>query len=119
MFKKNIIILVCLLTVALTACKHHVKFDRTDWDYGDGLAFPYRDGMVNDLLQNQKLKGLRYQEVIHLLHRPQLSSKTEMIYDVDEATVPGKSRYVKQLILSLKDSVVTDAKIYEHTDKKK
>jgi hypothetical protein len=41
-----------------------------------------------------------------------------MIYEIEELRKPGKPHYVKQLVLSLKDSVVTDAKIYEHTDKK-
>jgi hypothetical protein len=118
MFNKKAIILFSLLVVVLAACKHHGKFTREDWDYGDGLAFPFRNDMVNDLLQNQKLRGLKYQEVIHLLHRPQLSSTTEMVYEIENNFEPGKPRYVKNLILSLKDSVVTDAKIYEHTDKK-
>jgi hypothetical protein len=117
MFNKKIIILFSLLVACLTACKHHTKFTREDWDYGDGLEFPFRNNMVDDLLQNHKLKGLKYQEVIHLLHRPQLSNANEMIYEIEEITKKGKTTYVKKLILSLKDSVVTDAKIYEHTDK--
>jgi hypothetical protein len=115
--KKNII-LFCLITLSFAACKSHSKFNPDDWNEGDGLTFSYRDGMVDDLLQNQKLKGLKYQQVIHLLHRPQQSSKTEMLYEILEIRKPGKPLYVKQLILSLKDSVVTDAKIYEHTNKK-
>lgn len=118
MFNKKVIILFGLLVVFLTACNRHAKFTREDWDYGDGLEFPSRKNMVDDLLQNYKLKGMKYQEVIHLLHRPQVSSTTEMIYDIEEISNKGKRLYVKKLILSLKDSVVTDAKIYEHTEKK-
>jgi hypothetical protein len=114
----NIIILLGLNTIALSACKNHSKFDRDDWNDGDGLTFAYRAGMVDDLLQNYKLKGLKYQEAIHLLHRPQQSDKTQMLYEILEVRKPGEPYHVKQLILSLKDSVVTDAKIYEHTDKK-
>jgi hypothetical protein len=117
-FNKKVVILFSLLVVFLTACKHQAKFTREDWDYGDGLTFPSRNNMIDDLLQNYKLKGMKYQEVIHLLHSPQLSSTTEMIYDIDEVSQKGKQLYVKKLILSLKDSVVTDAKIYEHTEKK-
>ena len=113
------LVLPWLALLTLTACKQHTKFTREDWDYGDGLEFPFRSNMVDDLVKNQKIKGLRYQEVIHLLHRPQLSSTTEMVYDIEEYNKPKKPRYVKKLILSLKDSVVIDAKIYEHTDKKK
>jgi hypothetical protein len=119
LFNKKMLVLPGLVLLTLTACKQHTKFEWEGWDYGDGLEFPFRNNMVDDLLQNHKLKGLKYQEVIHLLHRPQLSSATEMVYDIDEINKPKRPRYVKKLILSLKDSVVTDAKIYEHSDKKK
>src|ERR1700754_1688985 len=95
MFSKRVIILFSLLIVFLSACKQHTKFEREGWDYGDGLEFPFRNNMVDDLLQNHKLKGLKYQEVIHLLHRPQLSSATEMVYDIEEYNNPKKPRYVK------------------------
>ncbi|MBB6108442.1 hypothetical protein SAMN05421821_102321 [Mucilaginibacter lappiensis] len=116
---KKAILLFCVIALSFAACKHHTKFDRENWDYGDGLEFPNRDNMLDDLLKSYKLKGLKYQEVIHLLHRPQLSNTTEMVYDIDEISKKGKTIYVKKLILSLKDSVVTDVKVYEHSDKKK
>jgi hypothetical protein len=119
MFNKKIILLCCVLALCFTACNRNIKFDRENWDYGDGLEFPNRNKMLEDLLKSYKLKGLKYQEVIHLLHRPQQSSATEMVYDVDETVKKGKTTYVKKLILSLKDSVVTDVKVYEHSDKKK
>lgn len=112
------IILFSLVIFSLFACNRHSKFNRDNWGDTDGLTFAYRDGMVKDLLQNYKLKGLKYQEVIHLLHRPQQSNTTEMVYEITDIISADKPRYVKQLILSLKDSVVTDARIYEHTDKK-
>ncbi|SDP99487.1 hypothetical protein SAMN05428975_5029 [Mucilaginibacter sp. OK268] len=119
MFNKKAILLFCVIALSFAACKRNIKFDRENWDYGDGLEFPNRDKMLEDLLKSYKLKGLKYQEVIHLLHRPQLSNTTEMVYDIDEITKKGKTTYVKKLILSLKDSVVTDVKVYEHSDKKK
>ena len=118
MLNKNTIALLCLIILAFTACKRNRKFDRDKWNEGDGLTFSYREGMVDDLLKNNKLKGLKYQDVVHLLHRPQQSDRAQMTYEITEIYKPGKPRYVKQLILSMKDSVVTDVKIYEHTDKK-
>jgi hypothetical protein len=119
MFNKKTITLLSLIILSFAACKNHSKFNRDNWNEGDGLTFAYRDKMVQDLLENYKLTGLKYQQVIHLLHRPQQSNPTQMIYEIDEVNNPGKPHYVKQLILVMKDSVVVDAKIYEHTDKKK
>jgi hypothetical protein len=118
MLNKNTIALLGLIILSFTACKRNQKFDRDNWNDGDGLTFSYREVMVDDLLKNYKLKGLKYQEVVHLLHRPQQSDPAQMTYEITEIHKPGKPRYVKQLILSMKDSVVTDVKIYEHTDKK-
>jgi hypothetical protein len=119
MLRKFSIILFCSAMLLLAGCSGKRQFDREGWNLGDGITFPSRDAMLDDLLQNHKLKGLKYQEVIHLLHRPQLSDQKQMMYEVTEVNKPGKPRYIKQLILSLKDSIVTNAKIYEHTDKKK
>jgi len=105
------------ISLSFAACKSHSKFNQDDWNDGDGLTFSYRERMVDDLLENYKLKGLKYQQVIHLLHRPQQSNTSEMVYDIKESLIPGKSRYIKQLVLSMKDSVVTGAKIQEHTFK--
>lgn len=118
MRNKSKTVLFSLIILLFAACNRHSKFNRDNWGDTDGLTFAYRNGMVDDLLQNYKLKGLKYQQVIHLLHRPQQSNTTEMMYEITETTTPGKPKYVKQLILALKDSVVTDARIYEHTDKK-
>ncbi len=119
MLKRYALLLCCLIVLLLAACSGKRKFDRDAWNAGDGLTFPSRDAMVDDLLKTYKLKGLKYQEVIHLLHRPQISSQKEMIYEIDGTNIPGKPRYIKNLVISLKDSVVTDAKIYERRDKKK
>jgi uncharacterized protein YydD (DUF2326 family) len=118
MFNKNILIICCLLIISLAACKRSVKFNRDDWDYGDGLTFPNRNGMVDDLLQNQKLKGMTYHQVVRLLHRPQGGNADSIYYEIDEQFKFNKPKYVKNLVIYLKDSVVTDAKIYESPKQK-
>ncbi|MGF7040416.1 hypothetical protein M2273_003676 [Mucilaginibacter lappiensis] len=119
MFNKNIIILFSLLIVVSTSCSREMKFDRDKWDYGDGLIFPNRDKMLNDLLQNHKLKGLKYQQVISLLHRPQRADSTMMYYEIVSQLDLGSKKPNKNLILYLnKDSVVTDIKVVESGNKK-
>jgi hypothetical protein len=119
MFNKNIIILFSLLIVVSTSCSREIKFDRDKWNYGDGLTFPNRDRMLNDLLQNQKLKGLKYQQVISLLHRPQGADSTMMYYEIVRQIELGSKKPNKNLILYLgKDSVVTGTKVVESGNKK-
>jgi hypothetical protein len=124
MFNKNIIFLFSVLIVGLlivvsTSCSREIKFDQDKWNYGDGLTFPNRDKMLNDLLQNQKLKGLKYQQVISLLHRPQRADSTMMYYEIVSQLDLGSKKPNKNLILYLsKDSVVTDIKVVESGNKK-
>jgi len=124
MFNKNIIrlfslLIVSLLIVVSNSCSREIKFDQDKWNYGDGLTFPNRDRMLNDLVQNQKLKGLKYQQVISLLHRPQGADSTMMYYEIVRHIELGSKKPNKNLILYLsKDSVVTDTKIVESGNKK-
>jgi hypothetical protein len=124
MFNKNIIFLFSVLIIGLlivvsTSCSREIKFDQEKWNYGDGLTFPNRDRMLKDLLQNQKLKGLKYQQVINLLHRPQGADSTMMYYEIVRQIDLGSKKTNKNLILYLsKDSVVTDTKVVESGNKK-
>jgi len=57
--------------------------------------------------------------VIHLLHRPQLSNKDSMVYDLDRQYSKGTLIYTQTLVVFLKDSVVTKAEVHETHAKKK
>jgi hypothetical protein len=113
MFNKTSLIFTCLLAVCLTACSRKQKFDRDKWDDGDGITFAYRPILVDDLVASKKINGLKYQDVIHLLHRPQLSTKDSMIYDIDSQYKAGKLIYSSTLVIFLKDSVAVKAEVHE------
>jgi hypothetical protein len=107
------LIFICLFAVSLTACSRKQKFDRDKWDEGDGLTFAYRPIMVDDLLDSKQLNNLKYQQVIHLLHRPQLSSKDSMVYEISSKYSKGVVVDKQTLVVFLKDSVVTKAEVHE------
>ena len=70
------IIIYLLFVVAIFSCNK--KFEKSGWNYsgpdlGDPIEFPNRDMMLNDLLENHKIKGLTVHEVYNLL------GKTEVI----------------------------------------
>lgn len=114
MFNKNIIALFGLILILFSACNRGVKFDRDKWNAGDGLTFPNRNQMLDDLLKSQKLKGMKYYHVLALLHRPQGADSTMMYYEIVRNVEPGSSNYRKNLVLYLsKDSIVTGTKIVE------
>jgi outer membrane protein assembly factor BamE (lipoprotein component of BamABCDE complex) len=100
------------------------KFDRQKWSYGDGLDYPMRDDIVDDLMANHHIKGLTYRQVIDSLGSPQRREPLKFTYQVidNSFNYNAKKKEVrkKNLIVYFgKDSVVTRFEIYDHTEKPK
>src|ERR1700743_443175 len=111
MLKSQHIIALLLFTV-LFSCHggSNTPFTTQQWLIGDGLQYPLRDDMLNDLVQHHKLKGLTYKEVHHLLGYPDWSDSTQhkFYYQIIETrNNMHKLDHVKNLVFYLdKDSTV-------------
>jgi hypothetical protein len=113
-----------LAIVILSGCDSikKEKFDRRKWDDGDGLSFPKRAGMLDDLLATQKLKGLTYKQALYLLRYPQRNSLTDKSfeYEIVRKMDGIDTVYAKSLVLYLnQDSIVSDYKVIEKDNKEK
>ncbi len=120
MIKFTKILSVCLLASALiSGCHQTQKFDREKWNSGDGLDYPMRDDIVDDLVQNHKLKGLKYWGVIHLLKYPQSRDSVSFSYQIISTyTNTFKHNHVKNLVLYMgKDSIINRVEIYDNKAK--
>ncbi|MBK0380123.1 hypothetical protein [Mucilaginibacter segetis] len=110
------------LLLAISGCRNQEKFTTEGWNDGDGISWPKRYTMVEDLLQNHKLKGMSYKQVINLLDYPQRNSHTDrsFSYEITRKMDLADTLYFKSLIFYLnKDSVVTGVKVYEFKHEKK
>jgi hypothetical protein len=93
-------------------CKQ--KFNRTGWDNGDGLYYPERDAMLDNLLKEHPLKGLKYQEMVALLGKPRENDSVSVYYNVKVKFDPVNPIYAKDLVCYFnKDSVITRITIKE------
>lgn len=109
--------LISLLCLGLTGCHQKKKFDRQKWAYGDGLSFPQRDDVIDDLLKNHHLIGLTYRQAIDTLGTAQGNDSLQLIYEIVDTryTRHSGAAQVKNLILHFsKDSVVIKTDIYDH-----
>jgi hypothetical protein len=109
-------IVIATITLLISGCGRTEKFTRQGWDDGDGLEFPRRIGMVDDLLKTHKLKGLTYKQVTALLHEPQRNSYKDRSfhYEIIRKMDGIDTVYTKNLVFYLsKDSIVTDVKVTE------
>lgn len=112
-----------LQSVAITflaACNNNdkeMKFDKVKWKEKKDPAFPsaYRNKMLNDLMLNQKLTGLKYNQLIDLLGTPNFNDSSTLSYkiivdygsDIDPV-------YTKDLDFTFsKDSIITTFKVNE------
>jgi outer membrane protein assembly factor BamE (lipoprotein component of BamABCDE complex) len=125
MIKKfSLQILIWIIAIAaLTSCGSGSKFDRQKWHYGNGLDFPLRNDILEDLLQNHHIKGLNYRQVIDSLGSPQRRDSLKFTYQIlDNSYEFGRKSPIhkKNLIIYFnKDSIAVRTEVYDHTDKKK
>lgn len=125
MMRKSYIKLVLLLLpimATIASCNRGQKFDRVKWQYGNGIDFPLRDQMLEDLMATQKIKGLNYYQAKQLLGAPQDTGKLKLSYEIintgHQYNPKNKPIYKKYFMLYFgKDSTVVKTEVYEHTDK--
>jgi outer membrane protein assembly factor BamE (lipoprotein component of BamABCDE complex) len=106
-----------------TGCSNRSKFDRQKWSYGDGLEYPLRDEVLEDLMANHHIKGLTLDQVIDSLGAPQRRDSLKFTYQIlDNSFEFGQKNpiYKKNLVVYFnKDSVATKFEISEYKEKKK
>ena len=113
---KYIILMVILI---LVSCNSDKKFDKIQWlECSDLGQYPKRNRLVNDLLENHKIKGLSYKQVIDLIGEPEKNitgENNEIHYQIlIEYGSDIDPIYTKTLILKLdKDSSITSFKVNE------
>ena len=115
-------IICAFIVLGISSCKNQRPFNGREWNDGDGIDFPKRYMMVDDLLATHKLKGMTYKQVILLLKYPQRNSHTDrsFYYDITLKMDGIDTAYFKGLLFKLNaDSIVTDVQVFEKTAKKK
>ncbi len=94
-----------------------VKFNKSQWDsIGDLHSYPNREGMLEDLIEHHKIKGLAYHQLIDSLGQPENygDTKDSIYYDivVNYGYLDPKSG--KYLAIGFnKDSIATGFKVVE------
>lgn len=66
------LILFALAALSFAACTNNQQFNKTAWsERGDLGIYPNREKILNDLMNNHRLKGLTYKQLIDLLGEPE------------------------------------------------
>ncbi|OYU78902.1 MAG: hypothetical protein CFE23_16475 [Flavobacterium sp. BFFFF1] len=111
--KTNYCLLIFFL-IFLVSCKE--KFEKSKWLFKSDMEYPYRNKIVDDLVENQKLKGLTYSKIIELLGTTNGESEPgKLTYDIEtDYGMDIDPVYNKYLEINFtKDSIVKSFKIVE------
>lgn len=111
------IVVFTIISALLFSCTSKQPFDRYGWNDGDGITFPRRYMMVDDLLAKHKLVGLKFSNVVGLLHYPDRFSYDSLSfhYEITRKMSGIDTVYTKNLVFTMnKDKVITSVKVTEH-----
>ena len=118
--------MITVTALVFISCNRPQPFTRETWSFGDGLEYPSRKTVLDDLLANHKIVGLNHYQVVQLLGRPQDRDTVNFKYSYQIENTsshynPKKEPvYIKNLeVYFNKDSIVTKTKIFERTKKVK
>ena len=96
-----------------TAVSSEVKFDKEKWLTKDGQAYPYRNDMLGNLIDNVTLKGIRYDSLINILGQPDRIDNGHLFYNIYRKEVVGFTLGTKTFVIKLtQDSIVEWRKIH-------
>jgi hypothetical protein len=116
-----IFILTMTASFFLSSCKDNdMLFDKTGWNApGDGSPCPVlREKMLNDLLNNHKLIGLTYRQIISKLGNLDNHEQTPsgiIRYEITTEYTMGDIVHIKALDLYYnRDSIVTSWKLVNY-----
>lgn len=90
-------------------------FDDTKWRIKVGPDYPFRNNMVEDLMNNQGLRNLRSDEIVELLGEPDRTDNGHLFYRINQTRVAGLwPLHTKTMVIQLaEDSTVNWIKIHE------
>ncbi len=84
------------------------QFNEVKWKIKDGENYPYRNGMLKDLIDNQKLKGLSKEELIAQLGEPDRIDNGHLFYLIAQRRVGFFPVGTKTLVVKLTDDGIVE-----------
>ncbi len=109
-------IFLVIFVSGLISCDNitRMKFDKSGWNSKNDIVYDYRENMLLDLIENHKVTGLKYSDLIDLLGPPDSKDSVSISYQIsiDYGTIDPVAG--KDFILRYnKDSIIESFKVNE------
>lgn len=112
-FLLSFLSLLCSCNNKKADANSQVKFDKVKWQTKDGDAYPYRDAMLDNLIDSVNLKRIPYDSLINILGQPDRVNEGHLYYNISGKKVGVFTFGTKSFVIKLKpDSTVEWRKIY-------
>lgn len=109
--------LIFFLLLLISSCHHPQKqqdsFDKTKWSIKDKTDYPYRENMLQDLVYNVKLKGLKKVNILDLLGQPDRTDSNYLFYTVAQERIGALPLHTRTLVIKFINDTVEWRKIKE------
>jgi len=89
-------------------------FNSTQWKTKEDQDYPYREAMLNDLINSNPLKGLTKEAVLQLLGTPDRVDSSYLFYTITQERLQFFPLHTKTLVVKLSDQGIVEwRKIHE------
>lgn len=97
-----------------TAGASEIAFDKTKWAIKQGMDYPYRDLMLNDLMYGHELHDIPKDSLVAMLSQPDRTDSLYLFYRIAQERIGFFPLHTKTLVFKLHpDSTVLWIKIHE------
>lgn len=88
-------------------------FDKSRWNVSEGLDYPFRDRMVNDVVYNDTIRDLSKNEILDLLGEPDRINENYLYYLVDQKRIGNWPLHTKTMVIKLTGDSIEWIKIHQ------
>lgn len=113
---------ICLISFLSLICgcnnkkadaNSQLKFDKVKWQTKEDEAYPYRNKMLDDLIDSVNLKGIQYDSLINILGQPDRVNDGHLYYNISRNEIGVVTLSTKTFVIKLNpDSTVQWRKIH-------
>jgi hypothetical protein len=97
-----------------SSAKSEIPFDKTKWAAKEGLDYPFREQMLNNILHNDTIRTLNRDEITDLLGAPDRSNEGHLYYMVVQKRLGSWPLHTKTMVIKLLgDDTIEWIKIHE------
>lgn len=91
-----------------------IAFDKKKWATRDGVDYPYREKMLNDIVFNDTLRALNKDEFLEMLGEPDRTNENYLYYTIAQKRLGFWPLNTKTMVIKFSESDTIDwIKIHE------